>query len=328
MRAAVVGAGLMGRWHAHELIRAGGAAVAVVDPNLGAAARLAEKHASAQAFAGLGEALEVGAIEAVHVCTPTESHVELVEQALGAGAHVLVEKPLAPDAPATERLVARAREAGRLLCPVHQYLFQPGFELALRSEARVAPLRHLDAMTCSAGGAGRPPSELDAIAADVLPHLLACVERLAAPGLSGVTWSAARLRAAGAVDPGGATISLCVSMGGRPTRNELRLIGAGATVELDLFHGYGFLEAGEPSRATKALRPFAVSARRAGAAAGNLTRRAARWEPAYPGLRTLIERFYASAESGGQPPISLEESLAVARSRDDLLALAGSETAA
>jgi predicted dehydrogenase len=323
----------MGRWHAHELARAGGAVAAVVDPDPDAAAKLAAAHGSAPSFAALSDALERGDVDAVHVCTPTQSHVELVEEALNTGAHVLVEKPLAPDAAATEALVARAREAGRLLCPVHQYLFQPGFELALRAGPGLAPLRHLDAMTCSAGGAGRPPSELNAIAADILPHLLACLERLIAAGLADVRWSAAglrdgELRATGEVQTGGATISLRVSMGGRPTRNELRLIGAGATVELDFFHGYGFVETGEPSRATKALRPFALSARRAAAAGANLTRRALRWEPAYPGLRTLIERFYAAAESGGPPPIALEESLAVAKARDELLALAASEPAA
>jgi predicted dehydrogenase len=328
--ATVVGAGLMGRWHATELERAGGAVVAVVDPDASAAGRLAARHSSARAFSGLGEALAAVRADAVHVCTPTASHVELVEESLAGGADVLVEKPLAPDAPATEALITRAREAGRLLCPVHQYLFQPGFQVAERAGPSLAPWRHLDATTCSAGAAGRPASELDTIAADILPHLLASLERLLPAGLSGVGWSAARLaagelRAAGVA--GNATIGLCVSMGGRPTRNELRLIGSGGTVELDFFHGYGFVERGDPSRATKAVRPFSLSALRSGAAAANLTRRALRREPAYPGLRELIQRFYAASLGRTEAPISLAESLAVARARDAVLGLARSETA-
>jgi predicted dehydrogenase len=320
----------MGRWHAHELVRAGGALVAVVDPDAAAAGRLAAGHGGAPVFATLSEARERADVDVVHVCTPTPSHVELTRQALEGGADVLVEKPLAPDAPATEDLIARARVTGRLLCPVHQYLFQPGFALAQRVAPKLGPWRHVEALTCSAGGAGKAPSELDTIAAETLPHLLASLERLLPTGVAGVRWSTARLEAgelSALGTAGAATISLRVSLGGRPTRNELRLIGASGTVELDFFHGYGFVERAQPSRATKALRPFAVSARRAGAAASNLTRRALRWEPAYPGLRALISRFYAASSARGAPPIAFEEALAVAAARDALLDLSRSEAA-
>jgi predicted dehydrogenase len=326
IRAAVVGAGLMGRWHAHELARAGGTVTAVVDPDEAAARRVA---AGAPTFAELGGALELG-VDAVHVCSPSSTHVELVRQSLAAGADVLVEKPLAPDLAATRAVVEEARAAGRLLCPVHQYLYQPGFVLLQRTAPELAPLSHLEATTFSAGGEGRPAAELDTIAADILPHLLASVERALPGGLAAVEWTGARLgsgelRATGAA--GETTVFLCVSMNGRPTRNELRLTGAGGTIELDFFHGYGFTERGAPSRMTKIARPFAISARRAGAAGANLGRRALRREPAYPGLRTLIERFYAARGSAG-PPIAFEETIAVAAARDELLALAGSEAAA
>jgi len=319
----------MGRWHAHELVRAEGVVAAVIDPDASAAGRLASRYGAVPVFADLAEALVRSDLDVVHVCTPTSSHVQLVRQALEGGADVLVEKPLAPDAGATEELIAAAQAAGRLLCPVHQYLFQPGFEMARRAAPDIAPWRHLETTTCSAGGAGRPQEELAAIVVDILPHALAALERLLPTGLAGANWSAVRLRdgelrAAG--EAGDSTISLLVSMSGRPTRNELRLIGDGGTIELDFFHGYGFVEGGRPSRATKALRPFAISARRAGAAASNLTRRTVRWEPAYPGLRTLIERFYAASSSRGAPPIDVGETLAVASARDTLIAL--SEAAA
>jgi predicted dehydrogenase len=326
VRAAVVGAGLMGRWHAHALARAGGSVAAVVDPDSGAAGRLAAAHGSAPSFRRLSEALEAEQIDVVHVCTPTESHPELVLESLAGGADVLVEKPLAADLAATEELVERARAAGRLLCPVHQYLYQPGFRLLERTAPSLGPWRHIEVTMCSAGAEGKP-AQADAIAADILPHPLAALERALPGGLAGLRWSAARLaagelRAAGA--SGDTTVSLCVSMGGRPTRNELRLIGSQGTIELDHFHGYAFVERGRPTRAGKALRPFSLSGRRAAAAAANLSGRARRQEPAYPGLRSLIESFYAAARTRGEPPISFEETLAVATARAALLALSGS----
>ena len=49
-------------------------------------------------------------------------------------------------------------------------------------------------------------------------------------------------------------------------------------------------------------------------------RRAARGETAYPGLRELIRRTYASIADEAPPPITPEETLAVAAARDAILA--------
>jgi predicted dehydrogenase len=320
--AAVVGAGLMGRWHARELARAGGSVVAVVDPDPQAAAALAGERAAR--FPTLTELLDATPIDVVHVCAPTEQHEALVGEALAAGVHVLVEKPLAPDAEATRRLLGTAREAGRLLCPVHQYLFQPGALRAPQALARIGPLVQVDAIACSAGGGGEEGAALDRIALDITPHALAVLQRLLPGGLSEASWSVDRprpgeLRAQGRA--GGTGLSIAVSMSGRPPRNELRAVGEGGTLELDFFHGFAHLERGGASRRYKAVRPFARSLGSATAAAANLGRRAARREPAYPGLRTLIERFYEAARTGSEGPISADDTIAVARARDALAAL-------
>jgi predicted dehydrogenase len=299
----------MGRWHARELVRAGGSLAAVADPDPRAAAR----------FPTLTSLLDATTVDVVHVCTPTESHEALVEEALAAGAHVLVEKPLAPDAQVTGRLLEAAREAGRLLCPVHQYLFQPGMLRAPEALERIGPLVQVDFVACSAGGG----ADLDQVALDIVPHALAVIHRLLPGGLEGVRWSAARprsgeLRAYG--QAGSVGVSVTVSMSGRPPRNELRAVCEGGTLELDFFHGFSHLERGGDSRRYKAARPFALSLGRAASAGANLSRRAARREPAYPGLRTLIERFYDAARTGADPPISSDEAMAVALARDAIAA--------
>jgi predicted dehydrogenase len=151
VRAAVVGAGLMGRWHAAELSRAGGVVVAVADRDAGAAATLARSHPGAGAFAEASAMLRDASPEVVHVCTPTASHVELTGRCLEAGAHVLVEKPLAPDAAATEALLEHAERSGLAACPVHQYPFQPGATRARRDLPRLGRLVLVEATACSAG---------------------------------------------------------------------------------------------------------------------------------------------------------------------------------
>jgi hypothetical protein len=108
-------------------------------------------------------------------------------------------------------------------------------------------------------------------------------------------------------------------MSGRPTRNEMRLVARGGTIHLDFFHGFAFVEPGRSSRAHKIAHPFSLSALRTGSAAANLARRALRREPAYPGLRELIGRFYGAVRTGGPSPIGPGDALAVARARDRLL---------
>lgn len=53
--------------------------------------------------------------EAVSVATPTVSHLEAAEKALGAGCHVLVEKPMAVTVAEADAMIAAATRAGRTL---------------------------------------------------------------------------------------------------------------------------------------------------------------------------------------------------------------------
>ena len=48
------------------------------------------------------------------------------------------------------------------------------------------------------------------------------------------------------------------------------------------------------------------------AAGSNLVRRTVQREPAFPGLRELIRRFYASVAQGTPPPIDPDESVEAA----------------
>ena len=118
---AVVGCGHIGKRHA-AMIQASPEAqlVAVVDnawpeadlDDLGRAGSWAE---GAQAHTSLSHALKAHDLDVVAVATPNGSHVELACQAIDAGCHVVLEKPMGLDATSVEGLQTRAHEAGLLV---------------------------------------------------------------------------------------------------------------------------------------------------------------------------------------------------------------------
>ncbi len=70
-------------------------------------------------------------IDLVDICTPTLQHEAMAIAALKAGKHVLVEKPIALEADAADRMVAAACNAGKLLMVGHVLPFFPEFGFAL-----------------------------------------------------------------------------------------------------------------------------------------------------------------------------------------------------
>jgi predicted dehydrogenase len=318
LRVAIVGAGLMGRMHARAVAGAGGVVVAVADVDLDRARAI---DGSVAAFASIGQLLDSTSPDVVHVCTPVGSHAETAGAALAAGAHVVIEKPVAQDAETTRRLIDRATEAGRLLVPVHQFLFQPGVMRLLARQQELGRLVRCSFVAATAGSekTGMDP---DALVSEILPHPLSLFARVSPASLGELAWHAARpargeLRALAVA--GHLSLEIAITSNGRPTRTELELIGTRATGLADLFHGFAIIERGSTTRIDKVARPFARSFKTVGASTANLARRSARRESAYPGLRELVRRTYDALEAGGAPPIDLDETLAVAHARDRIL---------
>jgi predicted dehydrogenase len=306
----------MGRWHAAAAARAGARVVAVADLDPARAARLARRHHAR--VTDLPQLLTGHGLDAVHVCTPVDTHAAVVAAVIRAGLPALVEKPLARDPDETEALLREAEARRVVLCPVHQFPFQSGARRVLAAPARLGSILHVDYVACSAGGIGRTAQTLAAIVGDILPHPLSLLRRLLPGPLHALPWQMIRpspgeLRAS--AQSGETAIGLVVSMGGRPTRNTLRVLGTQATAHLDLFHGFATVEPGDVSRAGKVARPFRHASATLAGAAWNLIGRAARLEPAYPGLRQLIREFYRALRDGGRPPIDGDEIRDIARTR-------------
>lgn len=312
LRAAVIGAGLMGRWHAAAVRHVGHPISAVYDADPLRAKRLANAL-GVPAVNSLDEAIE--AADVVHVCSPLPTHAMIASRALAAGRSVVCEKPLAESPAEVRALHASAVGGGVLLVPTHQFLFQRGVQEALRALPTLGGLRHIDLIACTAGASGRDAAGTEAIAMDVLPHPLSLVERLLPGTLDQIRWSVAitplgELRIAGTC--GESSVGILISCSGRPPVNQLRIICTGGTVVADLFHGFATIDRGGTSRVGKITRPLTSACRTFTAASVNLARRGWRQESAYPGLRELIAATYRAAETGAEPPISAQESVAVA----------------
>jgi predicted dehydrogenase len=140
LRVAVVGCGLIGAKRAAALSD-GDALIACYDLDAGAAERLAGEHGG-KACASL-EGLLASGPDVVVVATVHDQLATLAEQALRAGAHVLVEKPAAVSSAQVERLIECRKTSGRLVKVGFNHRFYPGIA---RAHEEVHSGRHGDLM--------------------------------------------------------------------------------------------------------------------------------------------------------------------------------------
>ncbi len=110
----VVGCGNMGSSHARAYHQLDGFEIAgLVSRTPESRERLSAELGGYPTFSTLGEALAAGKAHAVSVNTYPDTHAALVTEALHAGCHVFVEKPLALTVEEAEGLVRLARDKNR-----------------------------------------------------------------------------------------------------------------------------------------------------------------------------------------------------------------------
>ena len=114
-RVAVIGAGVMGRHHAHNYFAMPQAELAaVVDPD--SARRLeASREFGCATYPSTEAMLAERTIDAASVVAPTSLHHGISMKLLDAGAHVLVEKPVAATVREATELAVRSRQCGLVL---------------------------------------------------------------------------------------------------------------------------------------------------------------------------------------------------------------------
>jgi len=174
IRAAVVGVGHMGRFHAEKIagLAAQGEAVELV----ALADRDPQRAAEVAGRLGVPWVVDfrelLPRVDAVIVAVPTAHHFEVVGAALDAGLDVLVEKPIAATLDEAERILARAREGARVVQVGHLEWYNSAM-LAIRG--MVGRLRFVEAHRLGPF-AGRA-TDVDVVR-DLMIHDLDIVQRL------------------------------------------------------------------------------------------------------------------------------------------------------
>lgn len=148
LRLGILGVGHFGRFHA--LKAAANPAIQLIglhDASFDRAAQIAGEVGAP----ALSPDAVIATAEAVIIAAPTRFHYALAEQALAAGRHVFIEKPIAASLDQADRLIALAARQGRVLQVGHIERFSAAFRTvmatpsggrALSFEAvRAAPFR-------------------------------------------------------------------------------------------------------------------------------------------------------------------------------------------
>jgi myo-inositol 2-dehydrogenase/D-chiro-inositol 1-dehydrogenase len=141
VRVGIIGAGRIGRLHAENLVRRvpGVEVVAIADVRREAAERCAQALCIPKAYDDPEPIFADPKIQAVLICSSTDTHAEFIERAARAGKHIFCEKPIALDLEAINRALAATERAGVVLQVGFNRRFDPNFAEARRlvTEGRI-----------------------------------------------------------------------------------------------------------------------------------------------------------------------------------------------
>ena len=133
VRIGIIGTGGIANAHAMAYQRAGGVEiVGCADIVPGRATAFAERWGIPRAFTSHQELLALDELDAVSVCTFNQAHRQPTVDALEAGKHVLVEKPLAARLEDAVAMISAAHGSGRILHTGFWQRFQPEVQAARR----------------------------------------------------------------------------------------------------------------------------------------------------------------------------------------------------
>ena len=159
MKIAIVGAGAQAQLHIsyakeNEEVQL----EAICDVDKKKAEETARKFGIQKTYRNLTELLENYRPDAVHIVTPPKYHAKLALEAIEAGCHLLIEKPMALSVADAEEILKKSNEKGIKVCVCHSMLFEPEIVKAkeLYESKQVGDLINLE--TYMLHGIGDSPS--------------------------------------------------------------------------------------------------------------------------------------------------------------------------
>ena len=309
LRVGLIGFGKMGRHHLKAIAASGRATVVgVADPAASAEELKPLLPDGAVVVADAADLFAHARPDVVHIVTPPGSHAELALQAIAAGCHVYVEKPFTPTAAEATEVLDRAAERGVTVCAGHQVLFEAPALGVKEHLPEIGRLVHIESYLAFKM-VRRTITAVDQVK-DILPHAIyPVIDQLrAATGLTdapievlgqslqadGGTYVLLRL--------GKVTAIVMVTLNGRPVEQYQNLIGTNGSLRADYIGGFLGRLVGPGTGPGVLLTPY----RRALHTMTGTTRGVTKLilGGSYPGLRTLVARYYQSIQERTAPPLS------------------------
>lgn len=189
LRVAIIGAGYWGPNLARNFAMSGDwELVAICDMDAERAAALAHKTGEPAVVTSVDRLLRDHDIDAVAIATPARTHHAIAMQAIAAGKHVLVEKPLADNSIHGREMVRAARAAGTILMADHTYCYTPAV-LKIRdllASGELGEILYIDSVRINLG---LVQPDVD-VFWDLAPHDLSILDFILPGGLNPVGVSA------------------------------------------------------------------------------------------------------------------------------------------
>jgi predicted dehydrogenase/nucleoside-diphosphate-sugar epimerase len=326
LRVGIIGAGYVSAHHLRALKSLSAVqVVGIADLDLARAEAVAKSFNLPRAFGSVDDLLASG-VDVVHVLTPPAVHAKLSIQALEAGAHVLVEKPMAETPEQCEQMMAAARSSGRILGVVHSARLDPivlrGVEIV--RGGGIGQVLSVDFHRSSdyppwPGGGKLPPQYRKGSYPfqDLGVHGLAIAEAF----LGEVKSAEIGFRSTGSdtnlvfdewtamVDCERGQARLYLSWNVRPIRSQVIVHGTRGVMHIDCFLQTCYVTRLLPG--PKFASPVICAMRNAAASLYEVPRNVLRFVtgrlPGAPGIHRNVHAFYAALEQGTAVPVSPEE---------------------
>jgi predicted dehydrogenase len=324
IRCGIAGAGYVATHHARavrDLPFVEFAGVTDRDPER---ARLLGTRFGIPVFGSLAE-MKTARPDVIHVLTPPDSHSALTLEALEMGCHVFVEKPMADSAAECDRMIERARAAGRTLSVNHSARFDPvvleAAELvrkgAVGDVIDVHFIRSSDYPPYAGGPLPAPFRQGSYPFRDLGVHGLYLIELFLGPTedlrvrayetgrdplLTFDEWRAE-------VDCRGGTGHMFLSWNSRPIQNELEIHGTRGVLHVDCFLQTCELSATMPGpkQIGMVISGTRNAVRRSFRVPWNMVRFATGGLKPSPGIYRGVQDFYRALHAGKPVPVPAEE---------------------
>ncbi|HVO46557.1 MAG TPA: NAD-dependent epimerase/dehydratase family protein [Steroidobacteraceae bacterium] len=322
MKIGIVGSGMISGHHLWAASRYPGAEiVGIADRDLSRARSQAALFSVSRTFASLTELLELKP-DVVHILTPPASHAALAVQALQAGAHVYVEKPMALTVEDCELMTQAAAAARRELCVGHCWLYSPAMLRAtqlIESGATGQVLQasssfNFDVRRNASYGQGHWAGDLPGgLAEDLAIHPASVLIRL----LGGPLKTTAARRSAPMIPDGGTADvralvdaerglgTLSVSLRGKPDMGQVEIVCEKMLLRLNISSMTVTVqrELPVPQKIGRGLGNLDVATQLVASTAGTVWKLLRRKVDGSYGIAPLIHAFYDAIKAGKPAPV-------------------------